>query len=331
MISWKTAGKKAAVKVAIVASLVATASSQLFAQQPVQRPKILGISHVGFYVSDLPKALWFWDDFLGYAEPYDLKKKDGSVRIAFIKINDHQHIELFNEHTKEPGLYFSHIAFIVSNAEQMREYLASKGIAVKPKVGKGRTGDLNFEIKDPDGHLVEFVQPEPDGMEAQHKGESLPSTRISAHIMHVGFTVGDSQKAIDFYGKLLGFKEFWRGSSSGRELNWINMRVPNGTDYVEFMLYKKMPPQSKWGVKNHVSLMVRSVPKAVDILESRPAYKTYLDYQKPLKMQVGVNQRRQVNIFDPDGTRIELMEPKTVTGKPTPSSTAPAPVPDAAN
>jgi lactoylglutathione lyase len=40
-----------------------------------------------------------------------------------------------------------------------------------------------------------------------------------------------------------------------------------------------------------------------------------------------VNQKQQVNIFDPDGTRAELMEPRTVTGKPTPASTAPPPVP----
>ena len=324
--SWKTISRKAWAHWTTTVACLALAATQLFAQQqPVQRPKILGISHVGFFVSDLPKAIWFWDDFLGYAEPYDLKRKDGSVRIAFIKINDHQHIELFNEASAEKGSHFSHIAFIVDNAEQMREYLASKGIEVKPHVGKGRTGDLNFEIKDPDGHLVEFVQPDPDGLEAQNQGKFLPPTRISDHIMHIGFLVGNSQKAIDFYGNLLGFHEFWRGSSSGKELSWIDMRVPDGDDYVEFMLYKDLPPVDKWGVKNHVSLTVPSVQKAIETLDARPAYKDYLNYAKPPQMQVGVNQQRQVNLFDPDGTRVELMEPDTINGKPTPSSTAPPP------
>ena len=30
-------------------------------------------------------------------------------------------------------------------------------------------------------------------------------------IYHVGFLVGDSQKALDFYGEILGFTETWRG------------------------------------------------------------------------------------------------------------------------
>ena len=323
---WKTIATKGAMRFAAVTILAAMTGAQLIAQEPVKRPKILGISHVGFFVGDLPKAISFWDDYLGYAEPYDIKKKDGTTtRIAFIKINDHQHIELFNETPPEGGSHLSHFAFIVDNAEQMRAYLASRGFDVKPHVGKGKTGDLNFEIKDPDGHLVEFVQPEPDGLEAQNKGKFLPSTRISPEIMHVGFLVGNSQKAMDFYGDILGFREFWRGSTSGKELNWIDMRVPDGKDYVEFMLYKNMPPPEKWGVKNHVSLMVPDVQKSIEILEARPAQKDYLTYGQPLKMQVGVNKQRQVNIFDPDGTRVELMEPNTVTGKPVPSSTAPPP------
>ena len=64
---------------------------------PAVRPKILGISHAGYFVSDLPKALDFWHGLLGYDEPYDLKNPDGTTHIAFIKINDHQHIELFNQ------------------------------------------------------------------------------------------------------------------------------------------------------------------------------------------------------------------------------------------
>ena len=62
------------------------------------RPRITGISHVGYFVSDLPRAIAFWHDLLGYDESYELNKNGSKdVRIAFIKINDHQHIELFNE------------------------------------------------------------------------------------------------------------------------------------------------------------------------------------------------------------------------------------------
>jgi catechol 2,3-dioxygenase-like lactoylglutathione lyase family enzyme len=297
-------------------------STPLFAQTPPQRPKILGISHAGFFVSNLPAALGFWHGLLGYDDAYDLKNPDGTVSIAFIKINDHQHIELFNQRPPAGSGHLSHIAFIVSNAEQMRLYLASRDIPVDSKVGKGRTGERNFEIKDPDGTLVEFVEPQPDGMEAKNAGKFLPATRISDSIYHLGFLVGSSQKSMAFYGDILGFHEFWRGSSNGKELSWIDMRVPDGNDYVEFMLYRDLRPPNERGGSEHVSLSVPDLATSITLLESRPAYKAYA---KPLTPHTGVNGQRQVNLFDPDGTRVELMEPFTASGKPVPPSTAPPP------
>ena len=51
------------------------------------------------------------------------------------------------------------------------------------------------------------------------------------------------------------------------------MRVPYGNDYVEFMLYRKMP--EKFGTKNHISLEVPDVAKSVEILKARRAFATY--------------------------------------------------------
>jgi len=286
------------------------------------RPRITGISHVGYFVSDLPKAIAFWHDFLGFDEPYDLKRagSDTDVRIAFIKINDHQHVELFNEPPTASPSMMSHLCFTVDNIEQMRTYLRSKGFEVNAGGGKTRTGDYAFEIKDPDGMLVEFVQSLPTGLEMQAAGKFEPDTRISSRIYHVGFLVGNSQKSLDFYGNILGFTETWRGGANPAELSWINMKVPGGNDYVEFMLYRNAP--GNFGTKNHISLVVPDIEKAVAILNKRPAMKTY---GKVLTIATGINQKRQVNMYDPDGTRVELMEANTVTGKPTPSSTAPPP------
>ncbi len=294
--------------------------------QQVERPRITGISHVGFFVSDLPKAIGFWHDFLGYDETYTLPKKDGNgVRIAFIKINDLQHIELFNEAPAMPHNMMSHLCFTVDDIEKMRAFLKSKGYDLKPGNGsKTKVGDYAFEIKDPNGLLIEFVQRLPTGKEMQDAGKFTPETRISPRIYHVGYMVADAQKTEDFY-KMLGFTETWRGGANPKELSWINMKVPDGQDYVELMLYHSLPDESKWGTKNHLSLVVPDIEKAVKELESRPYYKTYETYGKPLTINTGVNQKRQVNLYDPDGTRVEIMEPNTVTGKPAPSSTAPPP------
>jgi lactoylglutathione lyase len=159
----------------------------------------------------------------------------------------------------------------------------------------------------------------------QAAGKFMPPTRIADAIYHVGFLVGNLDKSLAFYEGVLGFTETWRGSSNGKELSWVNLRVPDGKDYIELMLYD--PPPSGFGTKNHVSLLVPDVQKAVAQIESRPAYKDYQAHAKPVVVQVGKNGKRQVNLYDPDGTRVELMEGQTADGKPVPPSTAPPPAP----
>ena len=129
----------------------------LRAADEVKRPHILGISHMAVYVSDLQKARAFYKDFLGYEEPYTLKRDDGTDRIAFIKINEDQYLELFAEDPKQDG-HLNHISFFTDSAGDMRAYLAAKGVKVPEKVGKGKIGNSNFNITDPDGHTVEIVQ-----------------------------------------------------------------------------------------------------------------------------------------------------------------------------
>ncbi|HET7216005.1 MAG TPA: VOC family protein [Terriglobia bacterium] len=291
------------------------------AQAAVKRPKILGIARVAFYVSNLLSTQAYYKEFLGFGEPYDLKNEDGSARTAFIKVNDYQYLEFSSQPPRGDGM-LNHIAFHTNNVEQLRRYLISRGIHTPSKVSKGQTGDRDFMVKDPDGHIVEFVEYQPDGWAMKDRGKDMPSSRISDHIMHTGFTVADLARSTEFYSNVLGFKEFWRGSSDGVTLSWVDLRVPDGKDYLELMLYKQLPPQDKRGGANHISLMTPDIFKAVATLRSRAAAS---NYTRKIETHVGHNRQRQANFFDPDGTRTELMEPFTIDGKATPPSTAPPP------
>ena len=102
----------------------------------MSRPKILGVAHLAVFVSDLPKARAFYGDLLGFDEPFTLPKPDGSVDIAFVKINDRQWIELFNQPSAGEG-QLNHIAIYTDNADGMRDYLASQGVAVPETVAQG--------------------------------------------------------------------------------------------------------------------------------------------------------------------------------------------------
>ena len=289
--------------------------------QDTPRPKILGVSHIAIFAADYEKSRAFYHDFLGFEEAYSLAKPDGTPAMTFFKVNERQVIELFPETTPNTDR-LNHISIQTDNAEAMRKYLASRGVAVPQSVPKGRIGNSNFNIKDPDGHTVEIVQYEPDGWTVREQGKHMPETRISKRMMHVGIIVTALEPAMKFYTDILGFSEIWRGSSSGTELSWVNLKVPDGNDYIEFMLAKEAPPADRRGTQHHLCLEVPDAAAAIAALEAKPYRK---QYTRTIEPRTGVNRKRQVNLFDPDGTRTELMEPVTIDGKPTPSSTAPPP------
>jgi lactoylglutathione lyase len=286
-----------------------------------KRPKILGVAHIALAVHDVAKARAYYKDFLGFGEPYQLDNPDGSLSLTFIKINDRQYIEIFPEKTANSDRLL-HISIETDDAEAMRVYLRSRGVKVPDVVAKGRIKNSNFNITDPDGHIVEIVQYEPDSLTVLNKGKFMDGPRISTRMSHVGITVGALEPAIKFYGDILGFSEIWRGSKDGKVLNWVNMKVPDGDDYLEFMLYDQKPDLTALGTLHHLCFEVADIDKAVAQLEGR---RGLVNYTKPMDIKTGVNRRRQVNLFDPDGTRSELMEPRTVDGVPAPPSTAAAP------
>lgn len=281
-----------------------------------ERPRILGISHMAVKVGDIERSVLFYRDFLGFAEQCRLNNlKDGSLMLVCFKVSDEQSIEVFTGLL--PGEERLHqLAYCVDDAEAMRAHLAGNGFKVPGNVGRGQMKNLGFTIRDPGGYNIEFVQYMPDGWTRRDRGKFLPDARISERITHGGVTVTDVAAAMHFYGDILGFQESWRGAASSNALSWINMKMPGNSDYVEFMLGPKVAP--------HFCLLVPDMEKAKAKLEGS-SYRSR--YDKPIEVRIGKNRKRQLNLYDPDGTRVELMEPNTIDGVPVPSSEAPLPVP----
>jgi lactoylglutathione lyase len=178
---------------------------------------------------------------------------------------------------------------------------------------------------DPDGHTVELAQYSPGSWTIRDVGLHLPATRISGHMSHAGISVRHLDVALKFYGDILGCTVVRRGSGNGRVLSWVNMQVADGTDWVEFMLYgAKQDPQTlpRLGVNHHFCLVVPDAAKAAEILKARPlpAGAKFLP-----AVTVGNDHKRKIQGYDPDGSRIEFMEPTTIDGLPSPWSPAPPP------
>jgi len=264
------------------------------------RPPILGVAHIGLYVSDLDKADHFFGHVLGY-DHFSLDKPTGGLMLNYYKVNDHQYIEVYPGLKSETQDRLSHIAFETSDARKLRDYLESKGVKVPASLKLGLDKNYSFMIDDPDGHRVEFVQYMPGGLHESNFGKLVPDTRVSKHMIHVGFTVQDRAAADKLYRDILGFKLMWYGGMKDDETNWVDMRVPDGSDWLEYMLNVHNPSPKTLGVMNHLALGVDKI---------QPAYQQILatDYAPPQPPKIGRDGKWQLNLYDPDLTRAELME-----------------------
>jgi catechol 2,3-dioxygenase-like lactoylglutathione lyase family enzyme len=274
----------------------------------VTRPPIVGVAHIALRTDNLAAARKFYTGVLGFQEPFSYSlppDEGGKFLLTYFKVNDHQYIEMFPELTDPKMDRLSHISFETTDAQQMRDYLASKGVKVPEKLEPMGDGNRGFDVFDPDGHDVEFVQFMPGSLHSRNFGKFLPDTRISKRIIHVGVVIKDREAADHFYRDILGFKDIWQGGMKDSQVDWVDMRVPEGTDWLEYMLNVHNPDPHELGVMHHFALGVPNVKAGYEI-----AIKN--GYKATEKPQIGRDGKWQFNLYDPNFTRVELMEPKPV-------------------
>jgi catechol 2,3-dioxygenase-like lactoylglutathione lyase family enzyme len=257
------------------------------------RPSILGIDHVSFYTTapDGVKALYGGTLGLVSAAPVE---PGGLMRY----IVGRQWVGYSAAPDPNSTNRMDHVAFATSNVAALREYLIAKGVAVSA-IENRSDHTISVSLKDPEGNHIEFVE--------RAKGEvpaAPPDSAVSRHMIHVGFLVRNRDVEDHFYRDLLGFHLYWHGGMKPEETDWVAMQVPDGTDWLEYMLnHPEHPDLRLMGVLNHISLGVVDMKKAQALLESH-GWKPH-DGEKA---QMGKDGKWQLNLFDPDLTRIELME-----------------------
>jgi catechol 2,3-dioxygenase-like lactoylglutathione lyase family enzyme len=261
------------------------------AAQPA-RPPIVGIAHFALKTSDLEKARAFYGKELGLPEAFTA---GGAV---WFQVNLHQYVEV-RPGLKEPGEdRLVHIAFETTDVRRLRAYLAAKGVAA-PAVAPLEDGNPGFAVRDPEGHEIVFVQYAGKG-----RRKPVAAPRISERIIHAGMTFQDRAAANRFYRDILGFEETWYGGRNDTTTDWVDMRVPEGKDWLEYMLNVHNPSPRTLGVMHHFGLGAPSVAAAEERLV-QGGFTT----EKP---KIGRDGKWQLNLYDPDLTRVELMEPKPV-------------------
>jgi len=267
--------------------------------QGVTRPPIVGVAHIALRCKDLKASLEFYAKYLGFEAPFESESGD------WLKVNDHQYIGLWPGLSSDAEDRLMHVAFETTDARKLRDYLASRGVAVRQKLSPDAEGNLTLQTRDPEGHEVWFVQYMPGSSHRSTFGKAVPATRISERIIHVGFMVKDQAVEDKFWHDILGFQEFWHGGRTDDRTDWVDMRVPDGKDWLEYMLNVNNPSARTRGVMNHMALGVPSVDAGYRTLQGRG-----MPIADPPK--IGRDGKWQLNLYDPDLTRAELMEPKPV-------------------
>ncbi len=288
--------------------LMAVSSSVLGATGPA-RPAITGISHMAVYTTDAAGAEHFYAHDLGATKMSDPEDPRG-VRYYFSPVQFVEVLPLPPGDSSNSRL--AHVGWETASADAMRKYLLAQGVPVTDHLHQGSDRSVWFSLKDPEGNEVQFVQPPP----ANTRPKVTPDL-LSSHMIHVGFLVQSRFAEDQFYRKVLGFRPYWYGGQKPGRLDWVSQQVPNGTDWLEYMLLANRGagsanlrniPQAQLGVMNHFSLGVRNMESTVTLLTRENRLSA-----KHVGPQIGLDGKWQYNLFDPDDTRVELMEFQPVT------------------
>jgi catechol 2,3-dioxygenase-like lactoylglutathione lyase family enzyme len=285
------------------AALTVASGSVLLSQSGVKRPPITGVAHVAIKTNDLAAARRFYGRDLGFSDALAMPAGRGPA--AWFKINDHQYVEIYETLRSEDEDRLIEVAFETTDAKALRDYLAAKGVDVPATVEKGWDGNLSFAVNDPEGRRIVFVQYLTDSIPGKQFGLLMPATRISEHMSHAGFLVKDRAAADRFYRDILGFELMWQGGKTETSFDWISMRVPDGEDWLEYMCNVQNPTPKTRGVMNHFGFVAAEMGASARTLESR-------QMPMPEKPKIGRDGKWQLNLYDPNLTRAELMEPKPV-------------------
>ncbi|HET7107854.1 MAG TPA: VOC family protein [Candidatus Acidoferrum sp.] len=269
---------------------------------PLDRPKIIGIAGVAFVSTQLAQAQGFYENILGLPRvntdldpgTHGDARCDQNAEMCFAPAEGPV-ISLVSpcggDVRCEPESLFT-VTFLTSDAPRLREFLKSQNVLVS----EPRLNGKDFSAFDPDHHRIRFIDV------ALSDRQTGSGHRPPVRLIHAGFVVKNREAEDRFYKDILGFHVYWHGGMKDSETDWVDMQVPDGTQWLEYML--NVPPNASHrtlGVMNHIALGVSDIHAA----EQQLIKNGWKATEQP---QIGRDGKWQLNLYDPDGTRVELME-----------------------
>ena len=287
----------------LLAVLILATGVCLAAQTWSVRPKITGVSHIAIYTSDPAATEHFYTVTVGALKMPDPENPNGVIYM----VGDKQWIEVLPKPANAGINRLDHVAFTLGwpGVDSMRKFLKTKGWAVPDRVTRDSNNTIRFDVLDPEGNKVEFTAP-------PVFAQVNPPNIIGHHIIHVGLLVHDRAKEDTFYRALLGFVPYWFGGMKDDKVEWVSQQVPDGHDWLEYMIngsptetgIPATMSQELLGVLDHFSIGEDSVDAASATLRDAGRLK---GVKCDTGTKIGRDGKGQFNMYDPDGIRVELM------------------------
>lgn len=170
-------------------------------------PPFNGIAHVAIRVHDLAASVAFYEK-LGFEQAFDLRR-DNVPSESFIKINDHQFIELYPVTAKDPTVGFLHLCFEGVDLNAIYDDYIGRGLT-PTAVRKAGAGNLLFTMAGPlqpsGPQNIEYTQYMPGSLHSNDQGKHLGRNRVADKLIAVALAMNDTAAARDFYINQLYFK-----------------------------------------------------------------------------------------------------------------------------
>jgi len=269
------------------------------------RPPITGVAGMAIRTKDMPAARRFYSTIIGLDEAFPAHNPTGGASFVTFKINERQYVSVVPDLASETDSRLLYVSFETADARALRTYLAGRGVAVPATVDPDPDGNLSFLVKDPEGQAVQFIQFLPGSLHGRNRGKFLSSRRLSQEALHVGYRIRDAAVVDTFYKDILDFRLMWKGGSTDTQFRWISMVVPEGTQWLEYMVDTGTPSPRTLGIWNHLAFGTLDQPGVAKEVLAR-------GYTGPATPKIGRDGRWLMDLADPDLTRVEFMVRKPV-------------------
>jgi lactoylglutathione lyase len=121
----------------------------------------MDLLHTCLNVTDIERSLAFYTEELGFDESWSFESADGRTLNQYVAADNGVELQLSKtdgQNDVEGGTAWDHLAVSVESVDRAFEDIDHYGVVQEP-ADQPAAGARTAFVEDPDGHVVEFVEP----------------------------------------------------------------------------------------------------------------------------------------------------------------------------